>query len=193
MPKSYLHIPVPDFIERLCVWFLLRHRKKHYGFTFRRIKLTGGKYAIVDVEDYQELSQYPWQIWETERNSCYAVRYCGKKIIYMHRQIMNAPAGVFFDHRYGNSLDNRKVNLRIATRVQNQYNRRKISRKTTSKYKGVHLKRNMKKYCATIGFNGKKTHLGCFENEIDAAKAYDEAAKKLFGEFAKLNFENDSH
>jgi hypothetical protein len=188
MPKTYLHIPVPDFIERLGVWFLLRHRKKHYGFTFRRIKLTGGKYAIVDVEDYEKLAQYDWQLYESKSKNLYAFRYENGKFIKMHRVIMNAPAGVFVDHRYGDGLDNRKVNLRIVTRAQNQYNRRKISKKTTSKYKGVHFKKDMNKFCATIGLKGKKTHLGYFDNEIDAAKAYDEAAKKLFGDYAKLNF-----
>jgi hypothetical protein len=195
MEKITVTIPVPKIIMSVVLWFVLRHRKKHYGFTFRRIKLIGSehadpkhRYAIIDPEDYQELLQYPWQILETERNSRYAVWYCGKKIIYMHRQIMNAPAGVFIDHRYGNSLDNRKENLRIATIAQNQYNRRKLSKKTSSKYKGVHRKRNMKKYCAVIGCNGKRIFLGCFEDEIDAAKAYDEAAKKYHGEFAVLNF-----
>jgi len=189
MPKSYLHIPIPDFIERIGVWFLLRYRKKHYGFTFRRIKLTGGKYAIVDVEDYEKLSQYDWQLYESKSKNLYAFRYESGKFIKMHRVIMNAPAGVFVDHKYGDGLDNRKVNLRIVTRAQNQYNRRKTSKKTSSKYKGVYFKKDMNKYCATIGLKGKKTHLGYFDNEIDAAKAYDEAAKKLFGEFAKLNFE----
>ncbi len=190
MPKSYLHIPVPDFIERLGVWFLLRYRKKHYGFTFRRIKLTKDKFAIVDVEDYEKLAQYDWQLSEGESKKCYAVCLVNRKIVSMHRVIMNAPAGMFVDHRYGDGLDNRKENLRIVTQAQNQYNRRKTSRKTSSKYKGVHLKKQYNKYGAEISCNGKRTHLGYFDNEIDAAKAYDEAAKKLFGEFAKLNFDN---
>jgi hypothetical protein len=101
---------------------------------------------------------------------------------------MNAPAGSIVDHKYGDGLDNRKINLRIATEAQNRYNRRKTSKRTSSKYKGVYYKKQCSKYCAVIGCNGKKTFLGHFDNEIDAAKAYDEAAKKLFGEFARLNF-----
>jgi hypothetical protein len=107
----------------------------------------------------------------------------------MHREILNAPAGVFVDHKDGDGLDNRKENLRIVTSAQNQQNRRKISRKTTSKYKGVYFRRENKKYCALICCKGKRMHLGYFDNEIDAAKAYDQAAKKFFGEFARLNFE----
>jgi hypothetical protein len=197
--KIYLPIPVPKVFKRIGVWFLLRYRKKHYGFTFRRIKLTKDKpvgqkpaaarYAIVDVEDYEKLAQYDWQLSESESKKCYAVCLVNRKIVSMHRVIMNAPAGMFVDHRYGDGLDNRKENLRIATMAQNQYNRRKTSRKTSSKYKGVHLKKQYNKYGAEISCNGKRTHLGYFDNEIDAAKAYDEAAKKLFGEFAKLNFE----
>jgi hypothetical protein len=134
------------------------------------------------------LDGYDWQLFESESKNFYAVRLDGNKIVKMHREIMNAPAGVFVDHRYGDGLDNRKVNLRIATRAQNQYNRRKTSKKTTSKYKGVHLDRNRNKYRAIIGCSGKRIFLGYFDNETDAAKAYDEAAKKYHGEFAKLNF-----
>ena len=190
MVKFVIPTPVfvPAFIVRFCVWFLLRHRRKRYGYEFRRIKLTKGKYAIVDVEDYPKLDGYDWQLFESESKNFYAVRLDGNKLVKMHREIMNAPAGVFVDHRYGDGLDNRKKNLRIATRAQNQYNRRKTSGKTSSKYKGVHLDRNRNKYRAIIGCNRKRIFLGYFDNETDAAKAYDEAAKKYHGEFAKLNF-----
>jgi hypothetical protein len=181
-------IKLPKLIANLVLFFLLRYRKKHYGYTFRRIKLTKDKYAIVDAEDYEKLAQDDWHLYVSKSKNYYAFRYEDGKFIKMHRVIMNAPAGVFIDHRYGNGLDNRKINLRIATIAQNQYNRRKTSRKTTSKYKGVFFKKDMNKYCATICLKGKRTHLGYFDNEIDAAKAYDEAAKKLFGEFAALNF-----
>jgi hypothetical protein len=111
----------------------------------------------------------------------------------MHRVIMNAPADRFVDHKHGEGLDNRKENLRIVTCAQNQYNRRKMTtRQTSSKYKGVYFRKNYKKYCAQIRYKGKRMHLGYFDNETDAAKAYDEAAKKLFGEFARLNFPNES-
>ena len=189
MEKLTLIIPIPKIIASLVLWFVLHHRKKHYGYTFRRIKLAKDKFAIVDVEDYLKLSEYDWHLCENKSKNSYAFRQENGRFIKMHRVIMNAPAGVVVDHKYGDGLDNRKVNLRIATIAQNQYNRRKISRKTTSKYKGVHYRKKSKKYYAAIGHKGKKTHLGCFGNEIDAAKAYDEAAKMLFGDFASLNFE----
>jgi len=184
-----LNFYYPSFIESIVVYFLLRYRKKHYGYEFRRIKLTKGKYVIVDVEDYPKLAGYDWQLYESESKNFYAVRLDRDKLVKMHREIMNDPAGLFVDHKNGDGLDNRKKNLRIATRAQNQFNRRKTSAKTTSKYKGVHLYRKRNKYRAIIGCRGKRIFLGYFDNEIDAAKAYDEAAKKYHGEFAKLNFE----
>jgi hypothetical protein len=200
MDKIYLPIPVPKIIMSLVLWFVLRHRKKLYGYTFRRIKLTKGqltgtnpavkRFAIVDPEDYQKLSECDWQYVENTTRSYYAAHIEGGKIVYMHRVIINAPVGSIVDHRYGNGLDNRKVNLRIVTRTQNQYNRRKTAKKTSSKYKGVHFKKVINRYSAEICCNGKRTHLGYFDNEIDAAKAYDKAAKELHGEFARLNFEN---
>lgn len=188
MEKITVTIPIPKIIMSIVLWFVLRHRKKHYGYTFRRIKLTKDKYAIVDVEDYSKLAQDDWHLYGNESKNYYAARFDGGKIVKMHRQILNAPPGSIVDHRYGNGLDNRKENLRIATISQNLYNRRKTSKKTTSKYKGVHLKRESSKYAAAISCNGKRIFLGYFENEIDAARAYDNAAKIYHGEFAVLNF-----
>jgi hypothetical protein len=203
VPKLHLSIPYPSFIEKIVVYFLLRRRKKRYGFAFRRIKVgrdkpvgqkpAAARFAIVDPEDYQKLAEYDWQLDQSPSKNYYAVRFDPvRKIVRMHREVMNAPAGSFVDHRHGTGLDNRKENLRIATRTQNVHNRRKTAKQTSSKYKGVCFKRNEKKYCAQIGYKGKRMHLGYFDNEIDAAKAYDAAAKKLFGEFARLNFPNKS-
>jgi hypothetical protein len=183
-----LRIKVPKLIANLILWFVLHHRKKHYGYTFRRIKLTHGKYAIVDVEDYEKLAQDDWHLWESGSYNQYAIRYEKGESLKMHREIMNAPVGLVVDHKNGDGLDNRKENLRITTQAQNQYNRKKYKGKTTSQYKGVHLKSGRKTYTAKIGVGGKSIFLGSFENEIDAAKAYDEAAKKYHGEYARLNF-----
>jgi hypothetical protein len=193
MSKLNVHfqIPYPTFIEKTIVYFLLRHRKKQYGYEFRRIKLTKGQYATVDVEDYPKLASDDWQLYESESKNFYAVRLNKNKIVKMHREIMNNPVGVFVDHINGDGLDNRKKNLRIATRTQNQCNRKKTSAITSSKYKGVHLCRKRNKYRAIIGCSGKRIFLGYFDNETDAAKAYDEAAKKYHGEFAKLNFSDE--
>jgi hypothetical protein len=193
MQKITISIPIPKIIMSVVLWFVLRHRKKRYGYTFRCIKLTKDKYAIVDVENYEKLSQYDWHLWESGSYNQYAIRYEEGKSLKIHRVIMNAPVGLVVDHKNGNGLDNRKTNLRITTQAQNQYTRKKYKGKTTSQYKGVHRKSGRKTYCAKIGYKGKSIFLGYFENELDAAKAYDEAAKKYHGEYARLNFENDNH
>jgi hypothetical protein len=198
MEKITVIIPIPKIIMSLVLWFVLRYRKKHYGYTFRRIKLPKDKpagqkpvearFAIVDVEDYEKLSQYDWHYYETGNKNYYAVRFKGAKIVSMHRTVMNEPINLVVDHKDGNGLNNRKENLRVVTRTQNHYNRRKTIRKTTSKYKGVHRITDRKAYCAKIRYKGKTISLGYYKDEIEAAKAYDEAAKKYFGEYARLNF-----
>jgi hypothetical protein len=116
----------------------------------------------------------------------------------MHHLAIDVPPGCFCDHINHNGLDNRKANLRVATRKQNVWHRRKFSGRTydglkqpsRSKYKGVDWSKEMKRWRVRIRVNGKRLYLGSFENEIDAAKAYDEASKKYHGEFAALNFKS---
>ena len=100
---------------------------------------------------------------------------------------MNAPDGMVVDHRYHDGLDNRKANLRIATIAQNNYNSLKGFYKGASKYRGVSYDKKTKKWRAIIYFENKKIHLGMFENEKDAARAYDIAAAKYHGQFALRN------
>ena len=186
MPKLYLPIPYPAFIERIVVYFLLRRRKKRCGYAFRRIKLTKGKFAIVDPDDYQNLFRYDWHLLETKGKS-YAAMFNEGAILSMHRFIINAPKGRIVDHRNHESLDNRKFNLRFATHSQNCCNK-KILKKGTSEYRGVSLIKKSNKWQAVIYYNGTRKHLGLFENQQDAAKAYDNAARIYHGEFAVLNF-----
>lgn len=197
MAKYNIHIPdipvfVPDSLDRLMISLLLRYRKRHYGFAFRKIKLSQGKYAIVDPEDYEKLIGY---VWYAANALCtfYAQRNENGKSVRMHRQIMNPPAGLFVDHQNHNGLDNRKANLQIVTPAENTYNKRKERGLVSSKYKGVSFRKRLNKWTAYISYRGRRINLGCFDDEIDAAKAYDEAAKELFGRFASLNFEKDSH
>ena len=167
-----------------------------------RIKLTHNKpagskrcedrYALVDAEDYRKLSEYDWQDVENKSGNHYAARIeCGR-IVYMHRQIMNASKGSIIDHKDRNGLNNTKSKLRLATSAQNTRNCRKTTKLTSSKYKGVTLSKRAKKWQANICYNGIHKNLGLFENEEDAAKAYDAAAQIYHKEFAVLNFPNDS-
>jgi hypothetical protein len=105
---------------------------------------------------------------------------------------MNAPPGLLVDHRNNISLDNRRDNLRLATRSQNNCNKLK-SKNTSSRFIGVHFLKNINKWAAQIEHQGKKIWLGCFDNEIDAARAYDRAAIKYHGEFARLNFPREDY
>jgi hypothetical protein len=107
----------------------------------------------------------------------------------MHRQIMNAPAGFVVDHINYNGLDNRKANLRIANYSQSVCHRRKLNKSSYSRYKGAYWAKEIKRWKAKIHVNGKCMYLGSFRDEIEAAKAYDRAAKKYHSEFAALNFE----
>lgn len=114
----------------------------------------------------------------------------------MHREIMKTPKGLVTDHINGNRLDNRRKNLRICTRAQNNMNMRNFrSRKKlkkASQYKGVYWNGGPKaRWSAEIRHEGTQIHLGYFKHEKDAAKKYDEAAIKLFGPFASPNFNTE--
>ena len=125
-------------------------------------------------------------------NNYYAARCdcsSGKRIlIQMHRKILGIIGKIEFhaDHINNNGLDNRKNNLRSCTSGQNQMNKRKWSG-CSSKYKGVCWHKRIKKWGVSIQKNREPTHVGYFNTESEAALAYNEKAKELFGEFANLN------
>ena len=153
----------------------------------REIKLTtGGKFAIVDDDDYEKINKFKWSYKETG----YAIRTeyspLGKKKIAMHRFIMKAPKGLQCDHINGNRLDNRKENLRICTSQQNNWNRGK-RKNLSSIYRGVHFHKKSNKWTAVIRKGSNVNYLGLFINETDAAIAYNKKAVVLFGEYARLN------
>lgn len=151
---------------------------------YKTIELTQSKFTLVDYEDYEYLSQFKWQF-----NKGYARRSWRKnnKIfnMSMHRAIMNPSEKEQIDHINGDKLDNRKENLRICTSTGN--NRNVNSHKGISGYKGVHWYKKVGKWAAFITINYKHKYLGSFNEKADAALAYNKAAKKYFGEFAKLN------
>jgi hypothetical protein len=107
----------------------------------------------------------------------------------MHRTILGAPQGHMVDHINRDGLDNRRINLRAATRAQNACNAiKRHSIRSTSQFKGVHWDKARSRWAAQIKKLGKVTNIGRFISEEDAARAYDTAAKKVYGEFARLNF-----
>jgi hypothetical protein len=177
-------IKVPAFLAHICLWLFLRYKKIRYGCQFRYIPLNQGRFVIVDLADYEKLIQHEWSV---KISPVYAVRMENGRNIYMHNEIMQPQPGFIVDHRDHEGLNNTKTNLRLATKSQNCCNQKK-KEGCTSKYKGVYFSKTAGKWKAAIKFQRKCIFLGYFENEIDAAKAYDKAARELHGEFAVLNF-----
>jgi hypothetical protein len=196
MVKFIIPTPVfvPAFIERLGVAILLFYRKKRYDCAFRKIYLTKGKYALVSPEDFEEINRHKWQATNNHNNTFYAIRTIyingARKRLMMHREIMKPAAGFVVDHGDGDGLNNTRDNLSIVTAAENSYNKRKCHNERSSKYKGVSRRKRDNKWSAIITYKGTSINLGFFDDEIEAAKAYDEAAREFYKEYAKLNFEN---
>ena len=156
------------------------------------IPLTQGKFACVDDADYEWLNQYKWHA-QKDGNTWYAVRHITKpdgkrQAVMMHRFILGLKPSELTDHRNHNGLHNWQDNLRICNHSQNKQNSNP-QKNGSSKYKGVYWKKSIHKWGTQIMKKGKNYHLGYFTSEIEAAKAYDIAAVKYFGEFASINFE----
>ena len=153
----------------------------------KTIPLTKGKFALVDDEDYDKLTKFPWCISGSGK---YAVRRKNGKVVYMHREILAASKGKSIDHANGNQLDNRRSNLRFASISENNWNSN--HKAGLSGFRGVSWMRLAKKWQAYIHIKNKKLHLGYFHDKKAAALAHDKAARSLHGEFARLNFSNFS-
>ena len=153
----------------------------------REITLTQGQTAIVDAADYAWVSQYKWCAMRT-RNTVYAVRGTKQGLQLLHRFILGLEKGDprNVDHVDENGLNNCRSNLRIAMHSPNGANTSRVSGQ--SRYKGVSPGWRAGKWRAGIKVRYRAIHLGTFNSEEDAARAYDEAAKEYFGEFANTNF-----
>lgn len=148
------------------------------------IPLTRGRVALVDDADYPTLSQFKWYC----TSDSYAARTVRKKTIAMHRLITGAQPGQLVDHRDGNRLNNTRANLRLVTPGQNQHNRRR-NHNSTSGYKGVTRFRD--RWQARIRVDGRRIHLGYYDNPRQAASIYDAAARHFFGHYAHTNAPKD--
>lgn len=153
----------------------------------KKIKLTQGKFALVDNEDCERINQFNWYVdntygyWRAKRN----IPFNGKQTtLLMARYILDVTdSKQFVDHRNHNTLDNQKHNLRICTHAENLRNR-KIQKDNKSGYKGVSYFKRDRNWRARIHINHKEMYLGTFDNPKLAHKAYCKAATKYFGEFA---------
>ena len=154
----------------------------------KEIPLTRGLVALVDDDDYEWLSEFSWNACRCRkhfyaRRAIYYPETQNNKAVPMHREIMKTPREMVCDHINGNTLDNRKSNLRNCTLQQNTMNRR-VPNKTG--FTGV--SKNYRRFGAKIKVDKQSIHLGMFATPEEAARAYDAAARKYFGEYAKTNF-----
>lgn len=149
----------------------------------KKIKLTRGKFALVDDEDFKTLNKVKWYA-SPNYNTFYAARSEGAKKLFIHREVMNTPKGMMTDHIDGNGLNNQKSNLRICTSSQNQMNSTRRKKSKTG-FRGVNYSKRDKVFRALIILNGKFKHLGSFSTPKEAHKAYCESVIKYHGEFLK--------
>lgn len=173
------------------------------------VKLTQGLVALIDDQDAERVSRYKWHIkTQTARPGVvYAqttVRLApGRKgkttSLTLHRFIVEAEPGVVVDHRSGNTLDNRRENLRVTDARGNSTNVTSSKNQKRGGFKGVSWNRNAGKWEVAIcagehRLNGKrkKLHLGLYDDPRAAARVYDSAAREHFGEYARLNFPGDT-
>lgn len=147
-----------------------------------KIPLSRGLFATVDDDAGIEITGHKWQALNG-----YAGRRAGLRHLYMHRVIMGAPEGMQVDHANRDTLDNRRANLRLCSRAENQGNRQKQRGEMSSAYKGVSYDRPRHKWQACIKVGRRTVHLGRFDTQEAAARSYNKAAVEHFGNFACLN------
>lgn len=151
--------------------------------------LSDGSCVIVDSEDYLRVCNFNWRVHK-DHGAVYArigTNSGGvKRTVRLHQVILQYCFPLVVDHINGNGLDNRKENLRLCTNTENIRNAQRKP-KGASSYRGVHFSKNTRKWCAKIRNGGEAIILGYFDDEREAAIAYDLAAKQYHGEFATTN------
>lgn len=150
----------------------------------KEIMLTQGKKTIVDDEDYQHLKKWKWHLGASGY-ACRSIKKPKPGRVIMHRVINNTPEGFETDHINGDKLDNRRKNLRTVTSQQNKWNSRAHNR-SKSGIKGVSWYDKDKRWRVRLSVKGKPTHIGNFKTLPEAVSAYNKAAKKYYGEFARI-------
>lgn len=154
----------------------------------KEVALTRGKVAIVDDCDYERVNQIKWHL-HTGGYAGSKDWSSGKRVyVYMHRFITNAPRGTEVDHINGDRLDNRRANLRMASRKENARNAKGMPERR-ARYKGISFYDNA--YHVRVMADGKQLNFGRYRSERAAAKVYDYAAIGLHGDFARINFPNE--
>jgi hypothetical protein len=151
------------------------------------IELTNGGLAQVDEADIELIACHKWRRLTAAKTYHYVATTTRSPVILLHRFLMRAQKGLVVDHINGDTLDNRRGNLRVCTHAENMRNKR-IASNSQNQYKGV--ARAKKRWSAQIGSSrsGGRTHVGLFKTQEEAAAAYDIAAVLRYGEFACLNF-----
>jgi hypothetical protein len=153
------------------------------------VPLGDGRFTIIDAADRDLVAGFRWRALDTADRH-YAHTWHNQLHLYMHRLVVGAGAEMTVDHVNGDGLDNRRLNLRLATRSQNSANagpnRRQAGK--SSRYKGVSWNKSRSRWVAFINHHGKGHHVGQSLDEDEAARMYDVAAEAVWGEFARLNF-----
>ena len=157
----------------------------------KTIPLTKGQHTLVDDADFERLAEYKWQALKLP-NHFYAVRQQEGRSVLMHREILGlTDPNVKVNHRNGNGLDNQKENFQVATQRENLQAFQTPRKGKTSKFRGVSWCSSRKKWATYIQKEGRCVYVGRFVSEVDAARAYDTAARESYGPFACPNFPLD--